>query len=327
MNAICTIVTSDYLHYALTLNESLLNFQTLPIYILIVDDKIDESPIKEQFPNIHFLSLEDISKSDIANKIISKYKGVYEDALRWSLKSVLASYLLDKYEKVLVLDCDLCFYNDYNFLFEELEMNNVLLTPHWRNSDPYSPHNSFDLLFYSGLFNAGFLAVNKKGKEVMDWWAMCCEYKCEINIQKGHYVDQTYLNLMPIYFENVKTLRHKGCNISEWNRTECKRTQMSNGQTWINEKYPIVFIHFTGDLVKDIKEGKEPLLTEHLNKWQESLTTYAHLSEPYRLQRAKELQELEKNKEIVKKSEKNTTFENLKQKIRIRTRILRFIQG
>ena len=101
MNVTCTIITADYLHYALALNESLLKFHKTNFYVLIVDEKIDETIIKNIFPNIHILYLEDINITEIVQQIIAKYQGVYKDALRWSLKPILTNYLLNQHEKVL----------------------------------------------------------------------------------------------------------------------------------------------------------------------------------------------------------------------------------
>jgi len=98
--AACTIITADYIHYALALNDSLLQFSSLPFYILVVDVRVDEQPVKDIFQNVEFLYLEDINKTEIAQKIIKKYQGVNEDALRWSLKSILINYLLEIEEKV-----------------------------------------------------------------------------------------------------------------------------------------------------------------------------------------------------------------------------------
>ncbi|MDW8347193.1 MAG: hypothetical protein RML94_09575, partial [Bacteroidia bacterium] len=110
------------------MNHSLVRFHAMPFYVLVVDNKIEEKAIKSIFSNLHFLYLENINQSEIAQKIIKKYQGVYQDGLRWSPKSVLVRFLLDSYAKVLYLDCDLYFYNDYQFLLNELDTYNIILT-------------------------------------------------------------------------------------------------------------------------------------------------------------------------------------------------------
>ncbi len=326
MNASCTIVTADYIHYALALNESLLKFQIIPLYILLVDDKIDERPIQEKFPNVHFLYLSDIEKQKNAKEIIAKYKGIDDNALRWSLKSILANYLLEKYNKLLVLDADLFFYQNFQFLFDELDENNILLTPHWRNSLPFAKEGKenehFEHLFVAGLFNAGFIGLNRESREALDWWASCCLYRCDLTTWQGHFGDQTYLNLMPIYFEKVKIMKHRGCNLSEWNYVECKRTLQKDGSVLINDKYPIVFIHFAGCFVDDIEAGKDKLLEPHLKNWKQVIATY----KPHSIQKENTEEEIEEKPTILE-DDKISFLVNLKRTLRIRTRIRRFIAG
>ena len=109
-------------------------------------------------------------------------------------------------------------------LFNELENNNTVLTPHWRGEYPEIDEVNFNLQFVGGLYNAGFIGVNESAKNAMSWWANACLYKCEKDFKNGHYVDQTYLNLLPIYFEGIKILKHQGCNVANWNQNVCKRT-------------------------------------------------------------------------------------------------------
>ncbi len=52
------------------------------------------------------------------------------DFFRWSMKSMLISYLLDKgFDKVLYIDCDMFFFNDYHFLFSDLDTSSVVINP------------------------------------------------------------------------------------------------------------------------------------------------------------------------------------------------------
>jgi lipopolysaccharide biosynthesis glycosyltransferase len=188
------------------------------------------------------------------------------DKFRWSMKSVFIKHLLEieNYNKVIYVDNDIHFFNDYNFLFDELDNNDILLTPHWSSSNPYLDEKHYSVLYTSGLFNAGFIGVNNNAVKALNWWAFACEYICEKNESKGQYVDQTHLNLFPIYFDNVKILKHRGCNVAKWNQIECKRTLIANGELYINKKYPIVFIHFTKCTIGETINGNDTLLMPYL---------------------------------------------------------------
>jgi hypothetical protein len=58
----------------------------------------------------------------------------------------------------------------------------------------------------------------------MQWWASCCAYRCEKNPIRGTFDDQRYLDLLPVMDERVHILRHKGCNVADWNRQEIPRS-------------------------------------------------------------------------------------------------------
>lgn len=264
-NTFCTIVTADYLGYAQAIYESLKRVKsTAHFHVLVVGgpagtdlDKsiiIDGLPgLKEQFP--------------AAYADIQKYEPDAGSNFRWALKPLYLKYLLTKsgYDKAIFIDPDTFFYEAPQFLFDELDASEVILTPHWRSKDPKHDRANFDLLFTGGLYNAGFFGCGRNSADILDWWLSACAYRMEK--AGGFYVDQAYLNLMPIYFQGrVSVLQHRGCNVSNWNRTECKRT-LVDGKTMINNQYPVVFIHFTKATIAYILSGEDALLQPHLDDY------------------------------------------------------------
>jgi hypothetical protein len=87
----------------------------------------------------------------------------------------------------------------------------------------------------------------------------------------GLHDDQKYLDIFHSVFENIGVVRHKGCNVSNWNRIECLRTKHPNGEVLINNTFPIVFIHFTEGTILDISVGNDDLLIPHLKEYNETL--------------------------------------------------------
>jgi len=275
----CTIITLDYIHYALTLNESLLSQdQNVQLKVLISDSKSDLSVVTAYYPNVEFFFVDQLCHEGLAKKIYEKYATSDMDCFRWSLKPIFINFLLDrKYDQVFLLDCDLYFFSSFDFLSDDLEGNSVLLTPHWRASIPELDETNFSILLTSGLFNAGFVGVSQQGRPAMEWWAGSCAYKCQKAPDQGLFVDQAYLDLFPVYFDNVAIERHRGCNIATWNQIECERILSENGKTMIKGDYEIVFIHFTKSTIKGIKTGRDYLLRPFLGKYQKSLDKYKTL--------------------------------------------------
>ena len=270
----CTIITQSHLAWALALNHSLLQFdEDVKLCILITDcDKI-ESPHLVDFENISLLYLKDLSSSALAKKIINKYKK-QSDVLRWALKPALMMYLLQMYEKVLYCDCDIFFCNSYQFLIEELNENHILLTPHWRTIEAKVNTEQLEAVLWGGIFNAGFVGANKNGYDALKTWADLCCYKCEKDRFNGCYDDQKYLDLLPIYFEKVKILSHKGCNLANWNIEICKRSLHKSGEVWINEAFPVVFIHLTKSTIYGTLLGSDTLLLPYIQHFQAVIQQY-----------------------------------------------------
>lgn len=272
MNSYCTIITSDYFFYAKAIFDSLETFdKELNFHVLVVDEVSEDLYYKSI--QVHLLS--DLTSNCTSDyDLIKHYEVDQASKLRWALKPLFLKYLLlhKHYKKSLFLDPDLFFYNDPSFLFEELETKDVIITPHWRSKDPIVDPLNFDSLFTGGLYNAGFFGCNSNAVNILNWWLQACAYKMEK--KDGFYVDQIYLNLMPIYFSNqVKTIEHKGCNVSNWNMIECLRSVVNN-EVIINEKDPIIFIHFTNGTINGISFGNDHLLEPLLHTYRQTLLSH-----------------------------------------------------
>lgn len=215
-------------------------------------NQIASTDIKAEIKNYQLSDL----KADIALKIIKKYK---EDQLRWSLKPVFLTHLTEIFDRVIYIDNDIFFYNDYRFLFDLLNDHNVLLTPHHYLDDPNKHQNWLEATHRVGLFNAGYVGANNQASMLLNWWAQCCLYRCEKNYWRGLYDDQKYLDQFPIKDERVKILTHKGCNVASWNTELCPRHE-SDGQVLIDGKFPIIFIHFNHYTLTQIPYNDQKLL-------------------------------------------------------------------
>lgn len=276
MNSFCTIITPDYLPYALALRDTLVSFDsTASLNIFISTTKEKWSAPNQDLTNSQLIFLEDLCQAKIGKAIYDKYYTANKDHFRWSMKPVLIEYLLTEqnFEKVIYVDSDICFFNKYHFLWQALDTHSILLTPHWRSAQPKTGNINFELLFTGGLYNAGFLGVAKSGLKAMRWWASACLNACVIDSTKGLYVDQTYLNILPIYFEKVKVLKHQGCNVAGWNTEVCKRV-LKGDAVLINGNTPIVFIHFAKETINKILTEADKLLLPHLQQYEKTLQKY-----------------------------------------------------
>tara|TARA_R110002049_G_scaffold82349_2_gene209560 strand:+ start:5286 stop:6191 length:906 start_codon:yes stop_codon:yes gene_type:complete len=272
MNCFCTIITSNYYFYAETIFDSLKKKNPIVDFKVLIVDDFPETYGKE---GLDVISLNEVvDKMSCDYELIRKYENDKKSNLRWALKPLFLKFLINfkNYQKVIFVDPDLYFYQNTSFLFDKLNKADVIITPHWRSKDPVKDASNFDSLFSGGLFNAGFFGCNAKAINILDWWLNACAYKMEKT--DGFYVDQGYLNLMPIYFSSqVKIIQHKGCNVSNWNLIECERTKSQN-EVLINDEYPVVFIHFTNATITAIWNGKDKFLRPFLEEYKTVLQTY-----------------------------------------------------
>ncbi len=275
--AFCTIITASYIHYAMSLYESLSRHGKIENFnILIADERTDFQSLESEFPNVKIWYPEDMHHVSYCQEVQAKYQASNIDCFRWTMKSVFLRFLIERgYRQVFFLDPDLYFFGSHTFLSRELEGSSVVLTPHWRASDPHIDAANFATLQTSGLFNAGFVGITTSGVAAIEWWTKVCLNECVKAPERSIFDDQAYLNLIPIYFEDVKVIRHRGCNVANWNQIECSRVADEKGVVRINGETEIVFIHFTKSTINGILSGKDGLLAPYLKQHQDSLRKFS----------------------------------------------------
>ena len=272
MKAICTIITKNYIHFAVAVHKSIQRFiEDIQMHVLIVEpfDKKD-IPSNE---GINFYPIESILDSKTGDEIYKKYYQKNMDHFRWSSKPVFMIELLhNDIDELFYLDSDLFFFNNPDFLFEELTNQNILLSPHFRTSDPSVDYQDFGRNNTHGLFNGGFVGANRSGIPALEWWADTCLKACVKDRKRGYYVDQSHLSLIPVLFEKTGIINNRGCNVASWNRNTCTRA-LKNDEVVLSEKDSLVFIHFTNDTIKGILDGTDPLLIHLLKEYVNTLKT------------------------------------------------------
>jgi hypothetical protein len=307
MHTYCTIINSGYIAFAKVLWQSLrTNSPSARLQVLITDlsspDEAEKFNIDNSF-TCH--AVQSLTESPVALEIYKKYSGTNNDSFRWALKPVFITCLLKNgYEKVIYLDADLYFTGNPDFLFRELDTASVLLTPHWSNTNPFVFEDGLFSMLRGGIFNAGFIGASADGLAAMEWWAGLCHYRIEKVPELGLNDDQKYLDLLPVEFEKVCIVRHRGCNLASWN-IDTNVRGIQNGKLMINGKFEPVFIHFTRETIHHIRNGNDALL------------------KPYLIQYLEQLRDHEWSAENL--PEKNSFLYTIKQKTQIRTRIKRLL--
>lgn len=310
MNAFCTIVDESHIPFAKALYSSVAIFHPDCTFFILVTD-LSQTYVDPVSKTIHWLAISDIRKAGTIDLILKKYlHKTQKDELRWALKPALIGWLLSQgMKKVIYADADIFFVNSAEFLFDELDRYSLILTPHWRD---IKPGNNNDLFYSltSGYFNAGFVGASSNSMNVIKWWEEACSFRMEKSIKYGLFDDQKFLDLVPLEFDGVGIIKHKGCNIAIWNLDTNKREMVGN-KLLINGKYDPVFIHFTKDTIQNIVLGNDRLLYPLLENYKAALGTDFFVSHF--------------NVDKSNSPQKQNYFIYIKGKLLIRTRIKRFL--
>jgi lipopolysaccharide biosynthesis glycosyltransferase len=249
--AICTIITKSYLAYARTLAKSIASHHPeLTLYVLLAD-RVDGSfdPDLEPFKLIY---LEDLSDQDTIKQMCFYYTAF---ELCCALRGYLHEYMLEKTsaQTWLFLDSDIMVFHSLDSIFEQLQTASILLTPHC--TTPVSEDNIFPHeinLVRSGLYNAGFLGLRKteETKQFITWFKSRLKLYALNDPDRNQFVDQVWLSIVPLYFQNTALCSEPGANLGHWNLFARDLTRNDSGAILTNGK-PVLFVHYSGWNIED----------------------------------------------------------------------------
>jgi len=241
--AVCTIVAKNYLPYARVLMDSVRLWNPALLRVVVLVDRIDGcfNPSDEDFALIVSEDL-NIPKSKWFH---FKYT-ILE--LSTAIKPYALEFLLHRYEldKVIFLDPDIKLYASLQGILDRLEDYSILLTPHLTGvlEDDFRP-SDLDIL-RSGTYNLGFLALASRPEtfSFLEWWRKRLYDLCVVDLPRGLFVDQRWVDLVPGLFSGVGIIREPGYNVAYWN-LGLRNIEWREGQLRVNGE-PLCFFHFSG---------------------------------------------------------------------------------
>lgn len=241
-----TLINISYLPVAKTLADSFMYHNPdIPFYLCLFDDKNDiQDPI--------FLDYNIYDKNNLNKQEFDDMRGRYDNfSMACALKPFFAEALIRDFSpsEVIYIDADTMLFQPMTDLQQLLQQESlsIVLTGHQYKiiENENELHNNLNIRKY-GLYNAGFLAFknDEKGIMFLNWWKRILFTKCIKDPENGIYYDQTWLDLVPIYFgDHCHILKHLGYNVAYWNLEE-RKVSVTNNEYIINEDIPLVFYHF-----------------------------------------------------------------------------------
>ena len=239
------IVNEAYLGSAFATRESFLKYNLEYEFYIFIHGAVSQKKIFQK----NILSVKNYIGELKYNKLNPSYS-IFERSC--ALKTIIASEIADKnpsFTKIIYLDSDLYFVNKLSESNENDCISSIFLTPHSFSPITNVPYLNDLTILSSGIFNAGFFEINntEESKEILNFLNKYMYNYCTLRrgVYPSIFVDQIYFDIIPVYFEKYKIIKHEGYNLSFHNLHERGLNIVSeNWQTDMGTN--LIFFHFTG---------------------------------------------------------------------------------
>lgn len=247
MNLVFTICSNNYLAQAKTLMDSISELNPdLKIVIGLVDELLDEIDYSFFHPAV-IIPVKRLGITDFAG-LCERYNII---ELNTSVKATFFKFLNKQFQctKIIYFDPDVQVFHSLKSLLNCLDKADILLTPHILSPIPHDGLTPQENIFLNyGIYNLGFLALNMNSVNVLnflDWWEDRTLTLGYIRVSEGLFVDQLWVNLVPLLFNKVHILRDYGYNMAPWNLHERAISQHSATNYRLNDGSELAFYHFS----------------------------------------------------------------------------------
>ena len=241
--AVFTICSNNYISMARVLIASVRKYLPNAImYLGLVDTLIDEDGF---YPSDCVI----IPASELAIPDMRAFLFRYNIMeLNTAIKPFLFQELFRRgHHAALYFDPDIQLFSSLTQITEPLEQGaSFVLTPHLCAPSEGEAYPDDIQIMCAGIYNLGFLGVRNcaEADDILAWWARRLEYQCLNAQDKGLFVDQKFMDLVPGFAENARILRDPTLNIAYWNLPQ--RTLTQDGENWLVDGQPLGFYHFSG---------------------------------------------------------------------------------
>lgn len=253
--AIFTICSNNYLPMAKVLFASAeRHCPDATLYLCLGDEQLQHAA---RYPaNVNVVAASELAIPDFRD-VAFRYS-IME--FNTALKPFMIRYLLAQgFDKVLYFDPDIEIFAPLDSVLEPLQAGySFVLTPHLcqpAEGDAYP--DDFGMM-RAGIYNLGFIGVGAgpDTERLLRWWSRRLRYHCVSEQDKGVFVDQKFIDLLPGFTNSLHIVRDSGCNVAYWNLQQRVLTQ--SGDQWIVDGKMLRFFHFSAMNIADLS---------YLSKW------------------------------------------------------------
>jgi len=259
-----TICSINYLAQARTLGDSLKSTNPEIKFIIGLVDSVTNVVFDKSYaPEFPMIEIDKIDIKDF-QEMADRYN-ITE--LNTAVKPFYFTYFFKHYpeaENVIYFDPDIIVFQPLTELLGSLARHKAVLTPHINSpiEDRLTPNELHHL--NTGIYNLGFAAFRRSEEttEFIHWWEEKLRYECLIDLCNGLFVDQNWMNFLPVFVPETHIERNPGYNAAYWNLHE-RSFSVKNDTVFVNEKYPLIFFHYSG-----YDPEKPEILSKYQNRFE-----------------------------------------------------------
>jgi glycosyltransferase involved in cell wall biosynthesis len=260
MTCIATLVTNDYLHQALTLLSYAKSTNEEADFIVFTIGRITRHNYSVLLRDgaSYVVEMEDIVETRLFNELTTRYSPF---ELSCALRPWCHEYLFQhtSYSSWVFIDSDVAIVGSILEVSRTLHNYDIFLTAHIKQPHLLANVNPNEInIITHGLYNGGVLGMSRSDtalkvitflKDRFRHYSENSRGRLASNDSRQHdglFVDQLWLNLVPLLFDNVYVSKDEIFNLGHWNLWQGEiDLDQSNNTAYYNGK-PVSILHFSG---------------------------------------------------------------------------------
>lgn len=241
-----TLCSANYLAHAKVLGDSLLEHNPEYKFAIGLVDRIPEGLDAPYWHPHELVPVEQLN--------IPEFGEIVRDHDVVELNTLVKPFYIEyfyrrdpKVDAVIYLDPDILVCGSFGRLVDKLRRYAIVVTPHSCTFDDSEANLYYEGgMLTTGIYNLGFIGTSRSDTVFvfLKWWQKRVLHCCHIRQGRGAFVDQLWINLVPLYFSDVYVEKDPGYNMCYWNHFE-RHLSRRNGSYLVNGKHDLVFVHFS----------------------------------------------------------------------------------
>lgn len=241
-----TLCSNNYLAHAKTLGDTLRQHSPGIRFVIGLVDERDPGIDYRVFEPYTIIPCMETG-FDPFPEMVGRYNVI---EFNTAVKPFYFEYLFRQYgadSRICYIDPDIAVYAPLEPLFALLEQHEVLITPNLLTLNLEVTTGELASLRH-GMYNLGFIGMKHTAAtaQFLKWWQNRLIRHCIIDKPRGLFVDQKWIDLAPLFFNNFHFINNPGYNMAWWNLDE-RRLIREGAHYFVNDNtQPLYFFHFSG---------------------------------------------------------------------------------